>query len=321
LAFGRTDKIYWNSNDVYPNQNLYERFHKQTMQNIIDVNSKLLECSVYLTPKDISDFDFRDIIFLLGSYWRVNKIKDYNPVQTDRLTKVVLYKIIDLDIISRYQVEVPISNQSCPVDMVSKKGKRGYIVVSASGQEVTEDCCKQVGGRFLDGICYAKFFRPTPVGYLSDFKTRVNITGGLTTVPTSNPEGPLLLKRFNTSRNTIGVKTYGYNNYVAPGTANGVIYGSNSTISPNLEGTIVFGDNISATQSGTIYLGGIKIDQSGNISRVGINIIDGGEDEVLEPTKTNMIDVIDGTFDSVRNPGGDSKARVIIDNSEIEGPE
>ena len=321
LAFGRTEKIYWNSNEVFPNQNLYERFHKQTMQNIIDVNSKLLECSVYLTPKDISDFDFRDIIFLLGSYWRVNKIKDYNPVQTDRLTKIVLYKIIDLDIISRFQVEVPTSNKSCPVDMVSKKSKKGYVIVSLSGLEVTEDCCKQVGGRFLDGMCYAKFTKPTTIGFISDFKTRVNITGGLTTVPTSNPEGPIVLKRFNTSRNTIGVKTYGYNNYIAPGAKNGVIFGSNSTIAPNLEGTIVFGDNISATESGAIYLGGIKITQDGNITHNGISIIDGGEDEVFEPTKTNMIDIVDGTIDSVRNPGGDSKARVIIDNSEAENPE
>jgi hypothetical protein len=324
LAFGRTDKIYWNSNDIYPNQNLYEKFHKQTIQNIIDVNSKLLECSVYLTPKDVSDFDFRDIIFLLGSYWRVNKIKDYNPVQSDRLTKVVLYKIIDLDIISRYQVEVPVSNKSCPVDLKSKRTKLGVVAFSPSGQEVTEDCCKQLGGTFTNGACYLKFITPTPIGSLDALITKrstVNITGGLTTVPTSNPDGPIVLKRFNTARNTIGVQTYGYNNYVAPGSANGVIYGSNSTIAPNLQGTIVFGDNISATQSGTIYLGGIKIDQTGNITRTGINIIDGGEDEVFEPTKTNMIDIVDGTIDSVRNPGGDSKSRVIIDNSDIEGPE
>lgn len=318
LAFGRTEKIYWNTTE-YPNQNLFERFHKQTFQNIIDINAKLLECTVYLTPKDIATFDFRDIVFLLGSYWRVSQIKDYNPVQTDRLTKVILYKIIDIDIIDRYQVSVPTSNASCPVDMVSKKTKTGIIVVSQSGQEVTADCCKQVGGTFKNGVCYMRPFKPTPVGVDATFKQRGFVTGGLDVVPTSDSKGPVMVGMNQNSKNTLGVSIYGNGNYVAEGSNPGFIVGNNSTIRPDVEGAVVIGDGISATEDGAVYIGGIVITQDGNIKQNGINIIDGGEDEVFNYEKTNPIDVVDGTVDSVRNPGGESKSRVYIDGSENPG--
>ena len=316
LAFGRTEKIYWDSNNIFPNQNLFEKFHKQTMLNIIDNNAKLLECTVYLTPKDIADFDFRDIIFLLGSYWRVNKIKDYNPVQTDRLTTVVLYKIIDLDIISKYQVQIPTSNRSCPVDMVSKKSKKGYIVISPSGQLITEDCCKQVGGRYIDGMCYMKMFRPTPIGVDAILNDRI-VKTGLFVIPTIEKEGPIVLNRNLTSRNTIGIPSFGSQNYIPAGSSTGFIIGSNNTILSGVTNAVVIGDGINATDN-SVYIGDIKIDSNGNILRTGINIIDGGKNEVFNVLKTNPIEIIDGTFDSVRNPGGDSYARIIIDgNPEI----
>lgn len=313
LSFGRTDKIYWDSQDVFPNQNLFERFHKQTLLNIIDNNAKLLECTVYLTPKDITDFDFRDIVFLLGSYWRVNKIKDYNPVQTDRLTKVVLYKIIDLNIISRYQVQIPTSNRSCPVDMVSKKTKFGTIVVSASGEKITADCCKQVGGNFIDGICHMDKVRPNIIGVAGSNKL---VTSNLNKVPTIESKGPVSLNRNTTSRNALGVTTLGSQNYIQPGSNPGFIFGSNSTILNGVTNAFVIGDGITADETGTIFIGDIKINQDGNITHNGISIIDGGQDEVFNYLKTNAIEIVDGTIDSVRNPGGSSYARPIIDGGD-----
>jgi hypothetical protein len=321
LGFGRTDKIYWNSS-IYPNNNLFEQFHKQTMQNIIDLNSKLLECTVHLTPKDIADFDFRDIVFLLGSYWRVNKIKDYNPVQTDRLTKVVLYKIIDLDVQAPTQVSVPTSNASCPTDMISKRTKRGWVTVSASGQEVTADCCKSVGGNFVNGVCVLKdFTNPHPVKPVGGIKPADKPyihRGGLDVVAISDKNGPTTNQRNGTSRNSLGVTTIGKNNYVPPGSENSIIIGDDNTIAAGVTGSIIIGDGISATESGAFYLGDIKLDQTGNIVFTGIHIIDGGEDEVFDLGKTNLIDVIDGTVDDVRNPGGDSKARTIIDGDDTD---
>jgi len=320
LEFGRTEKIYYSSNNTFPNRNLFEEFHKQTMMNIIDINSKMLECTVYLTPKDIAEFDFRDIVFLLGSYWRVNKIEDYNPVQTDRLTKVVLYKIIDIDVIDRYTVEVPTSNKTCPVDMVSKRTKQGIIIVSQSGLEVTADCCKSLGGTMINGVCRVRPFKPEPIGVeLISRNKRPYLSSGIDVVPISDKDGPIILSKFKTSRNSLGVTTLGSGNYVAPGSNTGVIIGSNSTISPNVEGAVVIGDGISATEDGAVYVGDIIIMQDGMIRRVGINILDGGEDEVMEPSKTNPVDIVDGTIDAVRNIGGYSNQDVYVDGNPDSG--
>jgi len=323
LAFGRTDKIYWDSFNVAPNNNLFQQFHKQTIRNIINPNAKLLECTVHLTPRDIAEFDFRDIVFLLGSYWRVNKIIDYNPVRTDRLTKVELYKIVDIDIIDKYTVEVPTSNKGCPNDLVSKKSpKLGVIIVSASGKEVTDDCCKQYGGTLVDGICTVRPFKPGPIGVeYADavISKRPYDTGGIDVVPIADTKGPIALSKDLTSRNTLGVKSYGSSNYIPEGALPGAIFGNNSTIVDGVENAYVFGDNISARESGSLYFGNIQITENGVIKQTGINIIDGGEDEVFNVGKTNPIDIIDGGEDSVRNPGGDSKARPIIDGSQNPG--
>jgi hypothetical protein len=314
LSFGRTQKIYWNSSNVFPNQNLFERFHKQTLLNIIDNNAKLLECTVHLTPKDIANFDFRDIIFLMGSYWRINKIKDYNPVQTDRLTKVVLYKIIDLNIISKYLVEVPTSNKSCPVDMVSKKTPQGYVVVSPSGKEVNTDCCKQVGGTFVNGMCFLKIVIP-PIE--KDGFKRVPLSkSSIEVIPTIEERGPLVLNRYLTSRNAVSIESFGSQNYIQPGSKEGLIIGSNSSILNGIENAVIIGDGITADENGSVFIGAVKINKEGNILHNGLLIIDGGLNEVFNYAKTNPIEVVDGTFDSVRNPGGSSYSRPIIDGGQ-----
>ncbi len=316
LEFGRPNKIYWNSNK-FPTQNLFEMFHKSTLNNIIDANARLLEVTARLTPKMIAEFDFRDIVFLLGSYWRVMTIKDYSPIAGDTLTDVTLYKIVDMNVVNQYQIEIPTSNSTCPSDTVSLRPKKNgqVVIVSQSGLLITEDCCKSFGGQFKEGICYGKS-RPAFEGVMELAPVKSIIKGGLDVVPTSEPNGPQSIKKNNTSRNTIGVKTLGSGIYVPGGANTGFVMGNNSTIGKNVVNSFIVGDGITAQESGTFYLGNIKINQDGNIVGNGIVIIDGGEDEVFNFDRTNAIDVLDGTKDSVRNPDGDSKARPIIDGSE-----
>lgn len=309
LEFGPSKKHYWYTNEISQNT-LFEKFHKATLQNIIDVNAKLLEATFYLTPSDISQFDFRDIIFLMGAYWRVAKIKDYSPVGDESLTKVLLYKIINLDIVEPFTVSVPVSNQHCPDDMISRiiKGKKGkqYIMVSQSGLEVTEDCCNAFGGTYTDGVCYSYPNFPGvtwPDGGIKPISGVIGI---------SEPTGPVSIHKDNNTINSLGVKVSGKGNYVPADSKGGFIIGNNSTIQKNVEGAVVIGDGITATESGTIYIGEIKIGQDGNIYFTGNVIIDGGQDVVFPFDKTNLIDIVDGGIDSVRNFGGDSKARPII---------
>ena len=93
------------------------------------------------------------------------------------------------------------------------------------------------------------------------------------------------------------------------------IQGKNNIVPTGFEG-IVLADNVNATENG-IYIGDIRIDQSGNIINIRGTIIDGGVDVVYPFYKTDPIDILDGTIDAVRNVGGYSKARPIIDTNII----
>lgn len=275
LEFGRPSKIYYDAFDTYPNQTLFEKFHRATLNNIIDINARLLECTVKLTPKDIATFDFRNIIYLLGAYWRVNTIVDYNPVSSDCLTKVILYKIIDLDVIDRYQVQIPTSNRTCPVDMISKKTKKGIITVSQSGLEVTQDCCNSLGGTYLGGVCYLNTIKPTtgnPVfpSINTGFggPVRPVISGGLASVPVKAISGPIVLNKDNTTRGSVGIKTTGTGNYIAQGVTNSMVMGNNNAILSGVTNVFIADDNVSATGSSTVYTKNIQLSSGGTINGV-----------------------------------------------------
>lgn len=308
LSFGKNKKIYFPSNTI-PFNTLYEKFHKATLNNIIDKNARLLEAKFYLTPKDIADFDFRDIVFLMGSYWRVNKIKDYNPAGSDSLTTVILYKIVDINTYDPDNVEPPTSNDKCPTDVVAKKDKNGYVYVSQSGQEISQDCCKQIGGRWVDGFCRARRI----IGLLPNEPIRY-VKGGPGVFPIEDPNGPLVLQD-GRNKNPGSSFIRGVENYIADGAGPSIVIGDNNSVNGGVDNAIIIGDGITADESNTIYLGNVKITEDGYIVPNKYYVIDGGEDEVMRVNKTNLIDVIDGTVDAIRNYGGDSKERPIIDGN------
>ena len=324
LVFKNPEKIYFNTSK-YPARNLFTTFHAQTLKSIIDKNAMLLEGWFYLTPKDIATFDFRDIIYLDGQYWRVNEIEDYNPVAGENLTKVQLYKIIDYDSsISDQNRRIPNSNRVCPRDIILVQIGSAYSYQSLSGQYVSEECCDSLGGEFIDGRCYISRLDPdferssqsndgsgiinNPGGLYQGFR----VIGSSSEVPTLEPV-PQQSTANRNSINAAGNLISGKSNYVAEGSKNSLILGDNNALTDGVKSVLILGDNIGATDSGAIYLQNAKINPDGTIVSRGLKIID-GNDNIL---KTNAIDVIDGGKDSVRNIGGQSKARIIIDGNDF----
>lgn len=325
LAFGSPEKVYYNTTN-YPTQTLVELFYKNTLTDIQDVNAKLLKGYFDLSVADIQDFDFRDVIFIDNAYYRVNKITDYNPVKTDRLTLVELYKISNIDYYVPETVSIPNSNNECPSDVVAKKTKyQGWIYVSQSGQILSEDCCKQLGGIFTGGFCKAVVGN---VGWGTGFGNEPAVsvgggigntgplisTGGFLKVPIKE-ERPLKLIRDNTINNGISVQSQGYNNFIGQGSKNGLVIGSNNTIIPGVENVLVIGSGQTPTQSNSLLVGDLLITTDG-IQNATVYTIDAGLNTVMNDAKTNFIDIIDGGFNSVRNFGGESKLRPIIDGTE-----
>ena len=324
LGFGRTDKIYWESSQ-FPTQTLFEKYHKATLNNIIDINSKLLEGSFHLTPKDIALLDFRDIIFLDGQYWRINKVKDYNPIGSDELTKVELYLISDIKTYDKEQISITTSNDSCPTDVVARYAGKTWYYVSQSGIAISESCCKQLNGQFIEGRCRVRRkpdvidFKPNDpvVGVSGPIGTGVIVrpvrfkSGGPFITPVSQKSGPTSNQNNNNDIKSPSL-VLGFNNTNVNG---GVIVGSNNTIGPNTQNVVVIGNNIYADENGTLYFEGGYFNSNGEFIKSTFYIIEGGEDEVLYVMKENLIDVVDGTEDAIRNFGGDSKERPVIDGN------
>ena len=341
LEFGRSSVNYFSS-EYFPNQTLFDKYHKTTLNQLKDINSKLLECTVKWTPSDMAQFDFRDIVFLNGAYWRVNEIKDYNPINSDKLTTFILYKIIDIDILNKYQVQVPTSNSSCPTDITTKKiNFTTAIYISQSGQNISSDCCGQLGGTFVNGVCRVTNIYPggggpeTPWGggYPRPFPGPIYegpqfpwsglppynepwnnpIVGGPWMIPISRPY-PRSFNFYGETRFRTN-KTYGQGNVIQKSAINNVVIGKDSSVTAYTENALVIGEGIIARESGGITLKNAIIQSDGNIIKRGIFLIDGGLDEIFPFDKINNTEIIDGTIDDVRNPGSTFSNRPIIDGN------
>jgi hypothetical protein len=65
--------------------------------NLIDKDAKFVTKYLWLTPKDINEFSFRNRLFIDGSYYIVNKIENYTPLEQTS-TKVELIKLLDTEV-------------------------------------------------------------------------------------------------------------------------------------------------------------------------------------------------------------------------------
>jgi hypothetical protein len=171
-----------------------------------------------------------------------------------------------------------------------------------------------MGGTWTNGMCVAS----QPI---------INVPGG--GLPNPNPKVPpkisdnqirsgsiylerpfQMLKNLNViNSDTVLVK--GENNYVEQGASNAIVLGNNNSVPAGIKNALVIGDNISNPKENSIVVGDIMISSDG-IEYYYVYKIDGGFETTMNDGKTNLIDIINGTFESVRNYGGDSKLRPII---------
>ena len=97
INFGLPLELYYQANNYISqiqvtNANLYNIYHRNYINEVTDKDSKVMNAMFYLEPTDINTLDFRDQIVIDNSYWRLNKVMNYNPFK-EGLTKVELIKI------------------------------------------------------------------------------------------------------------------------------------------------------------------------------------------------------------------------------------
>lgn len=99
INFGLTKEIYWDNTFnaiTWTDNNLYNKYHSKFIDEITDVNSKIVRGWFYLKPGDIRKLSFREQYYFDGAYFRLNKIENYNP--NNPLTKCEFLKLKDAEV-------------------------------------------------------------------------------------------------------------------------------------------------------------------------------------------------------------------------------
>ena len=95
LNFGAPREVYFKLENPYPSANLFNAWWDEYLAEIINKDSKLLSCYLYLTVQDINSLDFAQLIYIDGALWRLNKVVDFNP-SIPQTTKCELLRVIEL---------------------------------------------------------------------------------------------------------------------------------------------------------------------------------------------------------------------------------
>lgn len=94
LLFGLPRQVYWDFDnpEVYTSNNLYNGYWDKYIAEITDKDSKIVKMYLYLTVQDIRQLDFSKKYFINNSYYRLNKVENYNPIK-EQVTKCEFLKI------------------------------------------------------------------------------------------------------------------------------------------------------------------------------------------------------------------------------------
>lgn len=82
-----TQEIMFNS---YPN--LYDIYYSDYIEDLTDESNRLVKCSVYLTPEEISNIQFNEKILIKNQYYRLNKLSNYSLLKPN-IAEVELVKL------------------------------------------------------------------------------------------------------------------------------------------------------------------------------------------------------------------------------------
>ena len=162
INFGLTKEIYWDNTFnaiTLTDNNLYNKYYSRFIDEITNVNSKIVKGYFYLTPTDIRALSFRELYFFENQYFRLSKVENYNPLNP--ITKCEFLKLNDVDIFTpttttinggvtaiTTQENTPLfasavskstDNNSIGNQKVSVSGEYNYVSRSAQNVEIMGD--------------------------------------------------------------------------------------------------------------------------------------------------------------------------------------
>ena len=97
LNFGLPKEVFYTFiGTFFTDNNLYNRYHKNYILNISDRDAKFITKYLWVNSLDINKFSFRNRLFIDGSYYSVNRIENYTPLD-ETSTKYELIKLLYTD--------------------------------------------------------------------------------------------------------------------------------------------------------------------------------------------------------------------------------
>lgn len=301
INFGQSYLYYSNIPTL---NNLFTTYWQKTMDELSNINSRLISLHLKLTPLDINSLRFNNLIYLVingvAGYYRLNKIKydasDYSS------SEVELIKAIDVTINEFISTNQPISvglaapgnnqyNQSLGSFLVSSDNTSGNTsVVNGSGNNA--------GGNNVDIIGHSNSANSDVARILGNFNTttfgEIKDISGTGNIDYSNSSAFI-----NGNNNNIyeGVNSNSITgNYNVVTASNTITIGNSNII--RADDVIVIGNNTKAITSGVIYINGPQV-ASGNY-------INASENEVLNPFSDTKFNYVNASRNAIRNLGSET---------------
>lgn len=292
INHGQSYLYYEIPNENITNNNLFTNYWKNTMDEISDINSRIITLQMFLSPEDIYQFKFNKNIFLLidgvGGYYKVNKISGYDPTQI-RTCTVEFLKTIDTHL-SELVTTNTISQNVQVLSQSTKDVNKNLGGVWTSADNISGSIGTIING--WDNTTGDINININGIGnFVSSKNTTVNGNGNFVSFGDNKIIfGDNNIESSNGSNNVfmLGNNNYTYNSsdvYFVGITGSTISYfgindiyilGSNVTAS-NIHNTYVFGSNINATQSDTIYINlPIQLGPSGSIRNLLVSDGSGG---------------------------------------------
>jgi hypothetical protein len=147
INFGQVRGYYY-PDDTTTNNNLFELYWSSFFEECNDLDSRVITAEFDLDAVDISSFRFNDKIFISNQYYRVNKIKDYDPGMR-KLTQVELIKAKFLTVpktVSKSRTPKPNLDTVGPSRDTTIRPVRGFGLVVSNPDNATVKGDVLIGG-------------------------------------------------------------------------------------------------------------------------------------------------------------------------------
>lgn len=274
------DFVYWD-NSRWTNENLYNKYWSNFINEISDPSSKVIIAKLRLTNKDIYELDFRKIYLIDGHYLRLQKVLDYDAVN-DGLTTCEFLKLKSSTKYVKRSVITDSNGYSNPLFNVAVDTTRPITSI-------------------VSEIAPAK--RKPQAGY-QNTTPGVNLSNSAT-VQTNG------LSNF-VSSNTTNIKINGNENAVGNGAKNiNISSGNGNYIVGNVTNVNIIGtDKKYIAESDVTYINNIRYKDGIAISKS--NVINGGLDvSVIRQSASSNANVINASEDVVITAGSFTYENVI----------